>query len=131
MILVDTCVWIDLFKGIQTPQVQFLEEQSLTLSKEICLNHIIYFEVLRGIRSDKQRSRVKIIFQNLKFFDHHNNNFDQLIVIYQKCQKQGFTLSKLGDWLIFKSVLDHSLELLTSDQDFFKLNQIHPFALVI
>lgn len=130
MILVDSCVWIDLFKGKSTFQVLFLENLSLTLSQEICINHIIYFEVLRGIVSNKEQRRVKKIFDRLEFFDHKNKDFDELITVYKKCQQKGFTLTKLGDWLIYKSVIDHSLELLTSDKDFKKLSKIQPFPIV-
>lgn len=131
MILVDTCVWIDFFKNRETPEVKFLENLSVTLSDEICLNHIIYFEVLRGIRSDRMHRRVKNIFGRLEFYDHLQQNFDQLIAIYRDCQKKGVTLTKLGDWLILKSVLDHRLSLLTSDRDFQNLNKVHHFSLII
>lgn len=130
MILVDSCVWIDLLKGKSTPQVEYIQNISLTLSHEICINNIIFFEVLRGIRSDKERRKVKNIFNKFEFYNHLDKGFEELVEIYRLCQKKGFTLSKLGDWLIFKSVMDHSLELLTSDDDFKKLNKIYPFPLI-
>lgn len=130
MILVDSCVWIDLFRGDLSPQVKFLKNLSLTLSHEVCLSHIIFFEVLRGIRSDRERRRAKNIFLKFKFFDYLNKDFEKLTEIYMICQKKGFLLPKLGDWLILKTSLDHSLELLTSDKDFKNLNEIYSFPLV-
>ena len=86
---------------------------------------------MRGIGSDRERRRVKNIFLKLKFFDYINKDFEKLTEIYRNCQKKGFLLSKLGDWLIFKTVIDHSLELLTSDKDFIKLSEIYSFPLVV
>ncbi len=130
MILVDSSVWIDLFKNKHTPQVDFLENLQKNLSHEICISHIIYFEVLRGIPLELERKRVQKLFKNFIFRDYSNGNFDTLTSIYRLCQQKGFALSRLGDWLIFKTVLDHSLELLTSDKDFYQLNKIYPFSLV-
>lgn len=131
MILVDSCVWIDLFRGDLSPQVRFLKNLSLTLSQEICLSHVIFFEVLRGIRSNREHRRIKNFFLKLKFQDYLNQDFEKLTEIYLYCQKKGFLLPKLGDWLILKTTLDHSLELLTSDKDFKKLNEIYSFPLVV
>lgn len=130
MILVDSSVWIDLFKNKHTAQVSFLENIQKTLSHEICISHIIYFEVLRGIASELERKRVERLFENLIFRDYHNENFNTTISIYRLCQQRGFTLSRLGDWLILKTVLDHSLEFLTTDNDFYKLHSVYPFRLI-
>ena len=42
----------------------------------------------------------------------------------------GLILQKLGDWLIVQTVLDHGLELLTSDKDFSKILPCVPLNLV-
>lgn len=130
MILVDTCVWIDFLRKKQTPQTQLLETLIKTQAAEIVTNHIIYFELLRGIERDLERKRIQKYLNEFEFYDHSIHDFDNLVTLYLKCRSRGFTLPRLGDWLILKSVLDHNLGLLTSDQDFYKLNKIQPFALV-
>lgn len=130
MILVDSCVWIDALQDKKTPEVLFLKHITTSLAADTCLSHIVYFEVLRGISSDRERKKVKNILCELQFLDYVQSDFDELISIYRFCQSKGLTLSKLGDWLIFKTVLDHNVELLTSDKDFHRLNAVYPFKLV-
>lgn len=130
MILVDSCVWIDALKNNNTKEVLCLQALVSRPTQEIGLSHVIYFEVLRGIPSDLERKRVQRWMDHFCFFDFLNRNFGELIQIYQLCRKKGFTLPKLGDWLILKTVLDHPVSLLTSDQDFHHLNKIYPFRLL-
>ena len=129
MILVDSCVWIDLLQGNTTPAVKRLKQIQEKKSPEICVSSIIFFEVLRGISSDLDRKRVRGAFDLLEKRDYENDGFDRLVEHSQLARDRGFSLKKMGDWLIFKTVLDHSLTLLTSDKDFFHLHKIIPFSL--
>ena len=129
MIMVDSCVWIDLLKGNSTPAVKRLRQIQEEKSPEICVSSIIFFEVLRGIPSDLDRKKVKGAFDQLEKRDYKNDGFDRLVEHSLLARSRGFLLKKLGDWLIFKTVLDHTLTLLTSDKDFFHLQKIIPFLL--
>ena len=129
MLLVDSCVWIDLLKGHETPAVRRLKEVQSNRSPEICINGIIYFEVLRGIASDIDRKRVQQQFDLLERRDFLPSGFHHLVAQALEAQREGSTLKKLGDWLIVKTVVDHSLILLTSDKDFRRLQQYVSFAL--
>lgn len=131
MIFVDSCIWIDFLKNKKYPQVLFLESCLSKSNPQICLSHIVYFEVLRGIKQELQRKRIEKLFRNFDFFDYKNEDFNKLISIYQLCIKKNFQLSKLGDWLILKTVLDYDLELLTFDKDFYNLYKIYPFKLAL
>jgi predicted nucleic acid-binding protein len=131
VILVDSCVWIDLLKNKNTAPVFFLKEQ---LSRPDCglgISHIIQFEVLRGISDNCERMSVQELLGGFAFFDFSNEGFEDLAKTYQHCRKNGFTLPKLGDWLIFKTIRDHHLTLLTSDRDFYQLQQIVAFDLAM
>lgn len=129
MILVDSCVWIDLLKGKKTAAVRRLEEIQQKRTPEICINSIVYFEVLRGISSDFERKNVQRSFDLLERRDHFHAGFDHLVSLSLVAQRKGLFLPKLGDWLILKTVLDHSLNLLTSDSDFVRLQKVIPFAI--
>lgn len=129
MILVDSCVWIDLLREKTTPAVRRLRRIQEEKTPEICVSSIIFFEVLRGISSDLDRKKVKGAFDLLEKRDYENDGFDRLVEYSLLALSKGFSLRKLGDWLIFKTVLDHSLTLLTSDKDFFHLQKIIPFSL--
>ncbi len=129
MILVDSCVWIDLLKGKGTPAVRRLQEIQHDQTPEVCMSSIIYFEVLRGIASDLERRSVQRAFDHLEFRDYLTSGFDRLVALSREADRRGIPLKKLGDWLILKTVLDHSLTLLTLDQDFFRMQKIVPFPL--
>jgi len=131
MILVDSCVWIDLLKGRRTQAVYRLEEIQRDGSPEICISSVVYFEVLRGIASDLERKKVQRAFDLLERRDHLHAGFDRLIALSLAAERKGISVKKLGDWLILKTVLDHSLSLLTSDRDFFHLQKAITFELVL
>ncbi len=127
MILVDSCVWIDLLRGKETAAVSRLREIRQRLSPEICISGIIYFEVLRGIHSDLERRQVRGQFDKLERRDPLSSGYERLVEISVAAERKGLSLPRLGDWLILKTVLDHSLALLTSDRDFSRLSQIVHF----
>ena len=129
MILVDSCVWIDLLKGNKTLAVTRLEQIQQDRAPEICISSVIYFEVLRGIDSDIERKRVQRGFDLLETRNFFPEGFDRLLEIYHAVRRKGISVSKLGDWLILKTVLDHSITLLTSDGDFHRLHKLVPFSL--
>lgn len=129
MLLVDSCVWIDLLKGRTTPAVQRLRAIQHHQHPEICISGIVFFEVLRGIASDLERKRVQQMFDLLERRDYVPTDMDSLVACVLVAQRRGVTLKKLGDWLLLKTILDHSLTLLTSDRDFYHLQQVIPFAI--
>ncbi len=118
MILVDSCVWIDLLKKRKNSHTQFLQNLAHKLVEEVCISHVIYFEVLRGITSDLERRKLARSFEQMAILDFKNEGFDPWIAVYRKCARSGVNLPRLGDWMIAKTAVDHDLELLTSDQDF-------------
>lgn len=129
MILVDSCVWIDLLRGAPTPAVRRLQAVQAAGTPEVCISSVIYFEVLRGITADGVRQRVQRQFDALERRDFTSGGFDRLVTLSHYAGRLGVTLPKLGDWLIVKTVLDHSLTLLTSDRDFYRLQRVVEFPL--
>lgn len=130
MILVDSCVWIDYLRGRKTPEVHFLEQFESNFEREICISGIIYSEVLRGISRVQQRTQAAKALTKLERKDFHSTSYEKMLQHDLTCRKHGITLSKLGDWLILQTALDHNLELLTSDDDFKKIFPYVPLKLV-
>lgn len=130
MILVDTCVWIDYLRARRTPAVGFLESLEGRAEIEVCISGIIYFEVLRGIVDPGRRKAVAGSFDKLERRDYLHGSMQDLLGHELACRRRGIFLPKLGDWLIVQTALDHSLELLTSDRDFYKIASCVPLRLV-
>ena len=58
MILVDSSVWIDYFRGAATPQTDKLD--SLLGTQRLLIGDLIVAEVLQGFREDKDFERARI-----------------------------------------------------------------------
>ena len=63
MILVDTTVWVDFFRGVDSPEVAELQKQ-IELSNDVCICGVILTEVLQGIRDEKSYATAKAIFES-------------------------------------------------------------------
>lgn len=63
MILIDSSVWVDYFRGRPTAQTDLLE--SLLDSQEIVMGDLIFTEVLQGCRFDKEFNEVRKLLGRL------------------------------------------------------------------
>ena len=120
-ILIDTSVWIDALNGKRNWQVEKLE-QLIDEDAAIVLCPTILQEILQGIRSDADYSRVK----------HSLEGFGMLLTdpvdaaygaasLYRQARKRGVTIRKSNDCLIAFYCMQHKAFLLHNDGDFDKL----------
>ena len=117
MILVDSSVWIDYFRGISSPQTDLLDE--LFESKKIIVGDIILTEVLQGFDSEKQFRETLDIFKTVPMI--RVGGYDTAAAAarnYRKLRKLGFTVRKTVDTLIATSCILQGYELLHNDRDF-------------
>lgn len=63
MILVDSSVWIDYFRGRQTAQTDCLE--GMLDSQELAIGDLIFTEVLQGCKLDKEFNEVRRLLGRL------------------------------------------------------------------
>ena len=57
MILVDTSVWIDYFKGVETQESNLLD--IALINDEVAIGDLILLEILQGFRSDTDYETAK------------------------------------------------------------------------
>lgn len=117
MILVDTSVWIDFFKGAGTSQVRLLEKHILD-NADIAICGIILTEILQGIRDDKQYRRVKRYLKPLILLPMDENTFIRAADLFRQLRKQGLTIRKTNDCIIAATAIQHGAALLHKDRDF-------------
>ena len=67
MILVDSSVWIDYFRGTPTPQAQRLDE--LLEREPLLIGDLILAEVLQGFTRDREFNRAKELLTALTVVD--------------------------------------------------------------
>jgi predicted nucleic acid-binding protein len=117
MILVDSSVWIDYFRGTATPQT---DELDALLGKEpIAIGDLILTEVLQGFVRDKDFIAAKKMLLSLHVVElggrdiaiHAAKNFRHL-------RKAGVTVRKTIDTIIATRCIRDRFPLLYSDRDF-------------
>ncbi|MDD5009209.1 MAG: PIN domain nuclease [Syntrophorhabdaceae bacterium] len=127
MILVDTSVLIDFFKGVKTVGSKKFE---MILQQEIPfgINSFILQEVLQGAASEKEFSLLREYLSTQRFYDLKDpvDSFINAAKLYMECRKKGITIRSTIDCLIAETVLEHNLLLLHNDNDFKAMARVIP-----
>ena len=119
MILIDTSVLIDYFKGIENNSVLKFEE-ILSQAINYGINNYIYQEILQGSLNEKEFYTLKSYLDNFIFYDLKNGrlSFSEAAKIYFTCRKKGVTVRSTIDLLIAQTAIENNLSLLHNDSDF-------------
>ena len=117
MILVDSSVWIDYFRGAPTSEAERLDR---LLGAELLLTgDLILTEVLQGFRSERDFNAAKKI---LGAFDTiilgGRSTCIQAAKNYRVLRQKGVTVRKTIDTIIASKCIEQGIELLYSDRDF-------------
>ncbi len=117
MIVVDTSVWIDHFRGISTPQTSILE--ALLPEEAVATGDLILTEILRGIRSEALFKKTKYLLLSLSVYEMLDvHRAVQAANNYRKLRAKGITIRNTVDVLIAGYCIDEGHTLLFSDKDF-------------
>ncbi len=117
MILVDSSVWIDYFRGSATPQVERLD--ALLGSEPIATGDLILTEVLQGFVSDRDFNTARKLMTSLVIVDLAGQNIAiQAARNFRALRSLGVTVRKTIDTLIATRCIVSGLPLLYSDRDF-------------
>ena len=117
MVLVDTTVWIDLFRGKSTPEVREVERM-LHEGEDICTCGVILTEVLQGIRGDDDYQRTLSRFNAFLFLPMTRQTFVRAAELYRSLRRRGITIRKPVDCMIASVSIEHDIALLHKDRDF-------------
>lgn len=119
MILVDTSVLIDLFKGNDNEFVRSFKE-IVRHQIPFGISSVIYQEVLQGVRTKKEFDFLNEYLSTQQFFNPKNNlaSYASAAEIYYLCRKNGITIRSTIDCLIAQIALEYKLLLLHNDKDF-------------
>ena len=117
MILVDSSVWIDYFRGKPTVQTELLE--GLLDSQELAIGDLIFTEVLQGCKFDKEFNEVRRLLGRLELIVLGGKD----IVIeaasnYRRLRSLGVTVRGTVDVVLATRCILNGHQLLHSDRDF-------------
>ena len=117
MILVDSSVWIDYFRGSRTPQTDKLDE--LLDSEPLLVGDLILAEVLQGFRSDADFNQARKLFTSLTVVTLGGEEIGiQAAKNFRILRAKGVTVRKTVDTFIATSCIENGYDLLYSDRDF-------------
>lgn len=117
MILVDSSVWIDYFRGTPTAQTDFLDT---VLGREpILIGDLILAEVLQGFASDHDFEQARTLLGTLEVLNLGGPvTAIQAARNFRTLRALGITVRKTIGTLIATSCIEHDHALLFSDRDF-------------
>jgi len=121
VIVVDTSVWIDVLNDTPSPQAMHCVELIET-GQPIALTDVILTEILQGLRSDREATRVE---QHLRAFPILRlSELDDFVLaarLYRAARRAGVTIRKTLDCLIAAPCVRTGVPLLHADADFDRL----------
>jgi predicted nucleic acid-binding protein len=117
LILVDSSVWIDHFRGNLTREVRILRDPALDV--EFCLGDLILLELLQGVRDERHAAQIADTLSCLP----SENLLDTDIATaaarhYRHLRSLGITLRKTADLIIGSFCIQRGVPLLHADRDF-------------
>ena len=116
--LVDSSVWIDHFRGIATPQTDFLRDALSSLGQNVLTGDLILAEVLRGF-SEIDARRTQSAFEKLECVELASCELARKAARnYRALRTKGITVHSTIDCLIATYCIQARTPLLHNDRDF-------------
>ncbi|WP_304225594.1 PIN domain-containing protein [Gracilinema caldarium] len=123
MILVDSSVWIEYFKGNDKTLVL----NTLIDHNTICVNDLILAELLPSINQRKEIELKELLLTITKI--PLNINWNTIIYMQTQNLKNGINKVGIADLVIAQNVIDNNLELYSLDHHFELMSELHGFRL--
>lgn len=117
MILVDSSVWIDYFRGEATPQTGLLDD--LLRTEPLAIGDLIRVEVLQGFGADRDFNRARKLLETLTVIDVGGRDIAvKAAKNFRTLRALGITVRKTIDTVIATRCIEDGLDLLYSARDF-------------
>jgi predicted nucleic acid-binding protein len=117
VILVDSSVWIDYFRGTPTPQAEKLD--LLLGSEPLVTGDLVLTEVLQGFVSERDFNQARKLLTSLVVVDLGGQDIAiQAAKNFRALRSLGITVRKTIDTVIATRCIASGLTLLYSDRDF-------------
>lgn len=117
MILVDSSVWIDYFKGAITPQTEKLD--SVLSSEPLLIGDLILTEVLQGFADRADFERARKLLTSLTVVELGGRHIAiRAAKHFRMLRQRGVTVRKTIDSIIAARCIESGYVLLHSDRDF-------------
>ncbi len=117
MILVDSSVWIDYFRGAPTPQAELLD--GMFGRTRLAIGDLIVAELLQGVRDEREFNLVRKTLEAFTKVDLAGHDIAvKSAKNFRALRAQGITVRKTIDSIIATRCIEDGLTLLHNDRDF-------------
>ena len=127
--LVDTSVWIDLFRGVDAAHVAH-PEALVRADDDVAICGINLTEVLQGIPDEPTHRRVARRLADLVLLPLDERTLLDAADIYRTLRAKGVTIRKTNDCIIAACAMQHECALLHNDRDFVQIARHLPLVTV-
>jgi predicted nucleic acid-binding protein len=117
VILVDSSVWVDYFRGVDTAEADKLD--TLLGVEQVVTGDLIVTEVLQGFISEREFNQGRKLLAYLPMIPLVGEEIAiQAARNFRRLRTLGITIRKTIDTLIATSCIEKEISLLYSDRDF-------------
>ncbi|HVT02837.1 MAG TPA: PIN domain-containing protein [Thermoanaerobaculia bacterium] len=124
MVLVDTSVWVDVFRDTTLARRRLLERA--TEADDIFLTRFHQIEILQGARDQKEWDLLDDYLADQDYLETSTSTWAAAARIYFDLRRRGRTVRSTIDCCIAQIALDHEVLLLHRDRDFETIATVRP-----
>ncbi len=124
MILVDTSVWIEIFRDKTGNIVKAF--QKVIGAETYVISRFNQLELLQGARDQKEWELLENYLSSQYYLEASQNSWPEAARIYYELRRKGVTINSPVDCCIAQIALEHGAFLLHHDKDFEKISRIRP-----
>jgi predicted nucleic acid-binding protein len=124
MILVDTSVWIEIFRDKTGHVVKVFQKR--TRSENYAISRFNQLELLQGAKNEKEWELLDDYLKTQYYLEASDITWQQAARIFFELRRKGVTINSPIDCCIAQIALECGAVLLHRDKDFEKISRIRP-----
>lgn len=117
MLLIDTSIWVKLFRQNNSDELKQALIKVIA-ERDYYLSRFTQTELLQGAKNEKEWNELNSYLKSQDYIEPSINLWTQAARIYFELRRQGITVRNTIDCLIAASAIEHELLLLHIDRDF-------------
>ena len=124
MILVDTSIWIHVFRDKTQHYAQCLHDE--IGEQAIVLTRFQQLELLQGCRDEREWGLLSQYLEGQDYIEAQTTTWQAAARLYYDLRRQGLTVRSPIDCCIAQIALENRLMLVHDDRDFITISQLVP-----
>lgn len=122
MLLIDTSVWISVFRDRSGQVCQQLE--TLINNREVLLTRFTQLELLQGSLNEQEWTLLSTYLETQDYVELTAHSWQTAARIYYDLRRQGLTVRSPIDCCIAQAAIENNLLLIHNDRDFETIAQV-------